>query len=300
MTRRVVITGVSGQAGGALVRHGLPGLEVVGATRADLDLSSPASLRERLDRSRPDILVNCAAYTAVDKAESEPDLAALVNAEAPGVLATWCADHSVPMVHVSTDYVFDGSRRRPWRPDDPTAPLGVYGTTKEQGELAVRAAGGDHAIVRTAWLYDGAGRNFLTTMLRLGTQSSLGVVDDQTGCPTAADDLARGLAAVVEQLAEGNAAVQGTHHFCASGETTWYGFAEAIFEFAAPVWGHRPEVRAITTADYPTPAKRPAYSVLDCGSFIAATGVEPRPWRSALRAVLDGIDIAPWGRGDAS
>jgi len=291
MSFRAVVTGVSGQVGGRLAASTPPaGVAWVLAGRTVLDLARPETLAAALDALAPDVLINCAAYTAVDRAESEPELAFAVNAAAPGALAAACAARGVPMLHVSTDYVFDGFKAGAWTRDDPVAPLGVYGASKEAGERAVRAALPRHLILRTSWVYAARGSNFVRTMLRLGAErDALAVVADQRGCPTAAADIAAALAALVGRLARGEELAWGTWHFAGEGETTWHGFAEAIFDLAEPVWGRRPTVRPIATTDYPTPARRPANSVLDCAETVATLGIAARPWRDALAAVVGEI-----------
>jgi len=290
MTMRVLVTGITGQVGGALIARPAPqGVEWVGAGRDRLDLSRPDGIAEALDGLSPDLVVNPAAYTAVDKAEEEADLAFTVNRDAPAALAAACAGRGIGLIHLSTDYVFDGQGTRPYRPEDPVAPLGVYGASKEAGEAAIRAALDDHLILRTAWVYAVTGKNFVNTMLRVGAErDDLRVVADQRGTPTAAEDIAAAIVAVIEARLAGKRP-NGTHHYTAAGETTWHGLAEAVFERAAPVWGRRPSVAAITTADYPTPAARPAYSVLDNGSLDALLAVPRRDWRVAAEATVDAI-----------
>lgn len=278
---RVLVTGATGQVGGALVRLATEarsaGLEIVGVGRDRLDLAQPGRIDGALDAVRPDIVVNPAAYTAVDKAEQERELAFAVNRDGPAALAAACAERKIGLIHVSTDYVFDGTGTRPYGPGDPVAPLGVYGASKEAGERAIRHAIEDHLILRTAWVYAARGGNFMNTMLRIGRdRDELRVVADQHGTPTAAVDIAAAIIALITAGRDGSTVVRGTHHYTASGETTWHGFAEAIFERAAPYWGKRPTVQAITTADFPTPAKRPAYSVLDSEALVAALPSLPR------------------------
>jgi dTDP-4-dehydrorhamnose reductase len=237
-------------------------------------------------RERPDFIINAAAYTAVDRAESEPDAAWAGNCTGPANLATACDDARVPLVHLSTDYVFDGSKIGAYREDDPVNPLGVYGKSKEAGDRAVRGALSQHVIVRTAWVYSAHGSNFVKTMLRLAAERPvLRVVADQTGSPTSAADIAAAIRTIVQQLAAGNTG-WGTYHFAGGGAVTWHGFAEAIFDLAAQWRGPPPLVEAITTADYPTPARRPANSVLDCSRIGATFGIVPRPWRAALAEVI--------------
>ncbi len=293
MSVRVLVTGVSGQVGGELVRAAdraaASGIEIVGVGRDRLDLAKPGGIDGVLDTVRPTVVVNPAAYTAVDRAEQESDAAFAINRDGPAALAAACAERGIGLLHLSTDYVFDGSATVPYRPEDPVAPLGVYGASKQAGETAIRHAIEDHIILRTAWVYAARGANFMNTMLRVGaTRDALRVVDDQRGTPTAAPDIASAILAILAARAAGTPVPPGTYHYTAEGETTWYGFAEAIFERAATVWGRRPEVEAITTDQYPTPTRRPAYSVLDNSSLIEAVPTLPRrPWRAAAESVLD-------------
>ncbi len=229
----------------------------------------------------PDLVVNAAAYTAVDKAERERDIAFRINADAIEGLAKACAARGIPLVHYSTDYVFDGQGDRPYLPDDATSPLGVYGESKLAGEEAIRASGARHLILRTAWVYGLHGHNFLRTMLRVGSErDELRVVSDQIGSPTPAWLIADVTANILEHgIGEG-----GTHHLVSAGQTSWHGFAEAIFDEAVATGelARKPIVHPIPTCEYPTPAKRPAWSVLDTGSLRQAHGVALPDWREAL------------------
>ncbi|MGE4527163.1 MAG: dTDP-4-dehydrorhamnose reductase [Rhodospirillaceae bacterium] len=288
MSFRIVVTGVSGQVGGSLIAlPPPPGVTFVPAGRGVLDLARPQGLAAALAALAPDAVINCAAHTAVDRAESEPALAFAVNAEAPGEIAAACAARGAPMVQLSTDYVFDGSKTGPWLRTDPVAPLGVYGASKEAGEQAVRAACPRHLILRTSWVYAARGHNFVRTMLRLGAErDELRVVADQTGCPTAAQDIAAAFAALAPRLAQGESLTWGTWHLAGKEATTWHGFAEAIFDCAAPVWGRRPAVVPIATADYPTATRRPRNSALDCAETERALGLAARSWRDALPSIV--------------
>jgi dTDP-4-dehydrorhamnose reductase len=268
---RILLVGANGQVGHELRRSLAPLGDVVATTRSGrldddtacetLDLASTDAIEPLVERVAPDLVVNAAAYTAVDRAESEPEPAMRVNAEAPTRLATVCARRGTPLVHYSTDYVFDGSATMPYAEDAPTAPLGVYGVSKLRGEEAVRVSGAPHLILRTAWVYGLHGHNFLRTMLRLGAErDTLRVVADQFGCPTPAWLIAD----VTAQLVRDGSG-EGTLHLVAGGRTSWHGFAEAIFEEAVDrgLLPRAPAVEAIATSEYPTPARRPAYSVLD-------------------------------------
>ncbi|HIE5354955.1 TPA: dTDP-4-dehydrorhamnose reductase [Stenotrophomonas maltophilia] len=294
----VLVLGGNGQVGQELLRALAPLGPVVATTRSGrlpdgspcetADFGQPGSLPALLDRVQPSVVVNAAAYTAVDRAEQDIEAAFAANAQAPGVIARWCQAQGVPFVHYSTDYVFDGEGSAPYREDEPTAPLGVYGTSKRDGEDAVRAAGGRHLIFRTAWVYAEHGANFLRTMLRLGAERDhLRVVADQIGTPTPA-----ALIADVTALAlQHPAALSGTWHLTASGQTSWHGFAEAIFAeaLATGVLHRVPVVEAIPGAEYPTPARRPAWSVLDNRALQQALGIVLPPWQDGLKQVMAAI-----------
>ena len=294
----VLVFGGNGQVGQELLRALAPLGTVVATTRSGLlpdgtacevaDFNQPDALAALLDRVSPDFVVNAAAYTAVDKAEQEAEAAFRANAESPGLIARWCAEHGVPLVHYSTDYVFDGTGSAPYREDEPTAPLGVYGTSKRDGEAAVRAAGGRHLIFRTAWVYASHGANFLRTMLRVGAErDQLRVVGDQIGTPTPAALIADVTALALQH--EGN--LSGTWHLTASGQTSWHGFAETIFAQAqqAGVLAKVPTVDAIPSSEYPTPAKRPAWSVLDNRKLQQDFGIELPTWQDGLKRVMGEI-----------
>jgi dTDP-4-dehydrorhamnose reductase len=289
---RVLVTGAGGQVGAETVRALAGRAEVVAHDRASLDLSDASQVAARIREARPAVIVNCAAYTAVDKAESEPDLARTVNAVAPGIIATEAKSLGALLVHFSTDYVFDGAKREPYVEDDPTAPLGVYGRTKLEGERAIAQTGCAHVILRTAWVYGPTGKNFMLTMLRLAEKGgALRVVGDQRGSPTTSAQLARTVAQLLGGASMDPASVDraksrtGLYHATASGETTWHGFATAIFEERARRSNGAftpPQVNAITTAEYPTPAKRPAYSVLSNAKLERTFGVRLGSWREGL------------------
>lgn len=291
----VLLFGGNGQVGHEL-RRSLRALgDVVVTTRSGelpdgarcevADFDRPDSLAALVERVAPAIVVNAAAYTAVDKAEDDVDAAFRTNAEAPGVLARACALRDIPFVHYSTDYVFDGQGSRPYREDDPTAPLGVYGASKLAGEDAVRSVGGRHLILRTAWVYGRHGHNFMKTMLRLGAdRDELRVVADQVGTPTPAALIAD----VTAELLGLRDAPSGTFHLTPRGETSWHGFAEALFEeaLARGLISRAPKVIPIATPEYPTRARRPAYSCLDIGKVEAHVGRRLPEWSDSLRRVL--------------
>jgi dTDP-4-dehydrorhamnose reductase len=286
---RILATGGSGQVGTELARRApARKIEIKALSRADLDIERPEQIRGLLAQGRFDAVVNTAAYTAVDKAETEIDRAFAVNRDGAGAIARACAEFDIPLIHLSTDYVFDGSKPGAYREDDPVSPLGVYGASKEAGERAVREACARHVIMRTSWVYAAHGGNFVRTMLRLGAErDTLRVVADQTGAPTFAGDIAEAALAIAGKISGNRSAPWGTYHYTASGQTTWHGFAEAIFEVAEPVLGRRPQVEAIPTSEYPTPARRPTNSVLNCTRIGAAFAPPRRPWREGLAEVLD-------------
>lgn len=285
---KILLLGKAGQVGGALtpLLRQLAGSSadeaVVTLGRADVDLSDAAALAQAVQRVQPSLIVNAAAHTAVDRAETEPDIAFAINAIAPGVLAQQAAKLNALLVHYSTDYVFDGSQRTPYRESDPTHPLGVYGESKLAGEQAVQASGCRHLLLRTSWVYDSTGRNFLTTMLRLAKQhGKLRVVGDQHGSPTSAALIAEATVHLIRCALDQPDLAGGLYHLTAQGQTTWHGFAQAIMRKA----GLDIPIEAITTADYPTPAKRPAYSVLNCGKLQTQFNYRLPDWQQALDAL---------------
>jgi dTDP-4-dehydrorhamnose reductase len=294
---KLLLLGGNGQVGRELRRSLLPLGELVVATRdgsdADVvaDFDTPESLVALIARIAPDVVVNAAAYTAVDKAETDADAAFRINADAVAAIARQCASAGTLLVHYSTDYVFDGSANQPYREDHATAPLGVYGESKLAGEQAIRASGARHAILRTAWVYASHGKNFLLTMLRLaGEREELRVVADQVGAPTPAAWIADATAVLIQQGVDAS----GTWHLTAGGETSWHGFAEAIIDDAhvRGLIGRKPRVIGIPTSDYPTPARRPAYSVLDTARLQRDFGTQPPAWREGLRRTLDELVVA--------
>ncbi len=284
---RILITGAGGQLGLALRRR-LPGLvtkdgacEVTALERSQLDLTDPETVKAALKAGRPHIVFNCAAYTAVDRAESEQAAAFALNAEAPARLARACHELGAVLVHFSTDYVFDGGSRTPYREDAPTAPLGVYGASKLAGEEAVLAFP-EHFVVRLAWVYGNDGANFYKTMLRLTSERpELRVVADQFGVPNYTGDLAEAIACMLNGGLDNLRQAAGLYHLSARGETSWHGFAREIVRIS----GQAEKIRVvpITTADYPTPARRPAYSVLDASRFCASFGWQQPEWRDGLQ-----------------
>jgi dTDP-4-dehydrorhamnose reductase len=287
---RIAVTGRDGQVAKSLFEVAqAEKVEAVFLGRPDLDLARPTIL-PALRGARADAVINAAAYTAVDKAESEPDLAAAVNAVGAGAVAAAASRLGLPVLHLSTDYVFDGESERPYREEDETGPPGVYGRTKLQGEQAVAAANPSHVILRTAWVYSPFGQNFVKTMLRLAaTRDEIGVVADQRGCPTSALDIARALVAVARRVTaegEGGSPLYGIFHMTGQGEAAWSDVAETIFAHSAKLGGPAARVKPIPTADYPTPARRPANSRLDGTKLRAVYGVTLPVWTASLESCV--------------
>ena len=284
---RVLVTGCGGQVGAEVARELGANHEVIALDRAALDLADTARIVARVRAARPDVIVNAAAYTAVDRAESDAVAARAANAIAPGVLGEEAKRAGALLVHYSTDYVFDGGKASAYVEDDPTHPLNVYGATKLEGERAIAARGCRHIVLRTSWVYGPRGRNFLFTMLRLARERpELRVVDDQRGAPTSSLQLAR---ATRELLAV--PAASGVYHATAAGETTWHGFAAAIFaaEAARDAAFRPPRLVPIAASEYPTPARRPANSILSNARLAANTGVKLSDWREGLAEVLSAV-----------
>jgi dTDP-4-dehydrorhamnose reductase len=286
---RVLLTGRDGQLGQALVAAAPAHWQLIACGRRELDLADPEACRRAVREHRPDWVLNAGAYTAVDRAELEPELALAVNAGAPQAFAAALAHQGGRLLQVSTDFVFDGEQGHPYRPEQPVAPLGVYGASKAEGERRIAALlpADRLCLLRTSWVYGPVGRNFCLTMLRLHDERAaagqeLAVVADQVGCPTATPGLAAACIAALEQ------GIVGHHHWSDAGAASWYDFAVAIGELglAAGLLERAATVRPIATADYPTPARRPSYSLLDCAATRQALGLVPRHWRSALAEVL--------------
>ncbi len=286
---KVLITGHKGQLGTDLMLCARRrGIDAVGVGRSECDITRMESVEQLFSRTGPfDVAINAAAYTAVDRAESDADAAFAVNREGAGHLAKACARHGIPLIHISTDYVFGGFQTRPHTPSDPIGPMGVYAQSKSAGEEAVRRQLDRHIIIRISWLFGLHGGNFVKTMLRLGREKeTLKVVDDQIGSPTYAGDLAAALLQVAGQVHAG-LAPWGTYHYCNQGALTWYAFARKIFSFTRPYEKLAiRDVVSILTIHYPTPAPRPHYSVLDCSSFDQTFGIPRRPWEAALKEML--------------
>jgi len=282
---RITVTGRSGQVVLSMLERAPSGTIVTAIGRPELDLERPETIAAAVTSSRPDVVVNAAAFTAVDLAESQEDLARQINGHSAGEVARAAAELGVPVIQVSTDYVFDGTLDRPYREDDPARPISAYGHSKLDGERAVAAATRDHAILRTAWVYSPYGKNFVRTMLRLAeTRSEVGVVADQIGSPTGALDIADAIFAVARNLLDRrqDEALRGVFHMGARGEAVWADVAEAIFAEREAAGGAPVRVNRIGTSDYPTPATRPANSRLDCSKLAVIHGLELPRWQDAL------------------
>jgi dTDP-4-dehydrorhamnose reductase len=289
---KVLITGADGQLGQELVRLGRRlDFEVYGLNHQQLDITDEHQILRIFERISPSVVINSAAYTRVDQAENESDLAYAVNKDGPAYLARHCANNHLALIHISTDYVFDGSKGRPYLESDPVAPLGVYGRSKAEGEAAIRSILADHLIIRTSWLYGVYGNNFVKTILKLAAaKASLQVVADQFGSPTSAADLAKAILAITGKISANEKFDWGTYHYCCKGITTWHGLAKKIIDLASPHAALQArQVEAITTAEWPTPAKRPPYSVLDCSRIKSQFGIEPEPWQQSLKHTIDRI-----------
>jgi len=282
---RILLTGAKGQLGCELVQQSRTrGIHIDATDLPDIDIGRPDHVRHVVAEHGPTLVINAAAYTAVDKAEEDADIAFQVNAHGPKHLAEACEAAGIPMIQVSTDYVFDGTRNTPYAEDDPLSPIGVYGISKAKGEIAVRQFLDRHIIIRTSWLYGVYGDNFVKTMLRLGAeQEEIKVVADQRGCPTSAADLAAALISVANRIDSGDVSDWGAYHYCGKGETTWFDFSEAIFERARKhVDLAVNRVVPISTASFGAPAPRPAYSVLSCERIRQRFGITQRPWFDSL------------------
>ena len=286
---KVMIIGSEGQLGWELCRRGAShGFDIIPLDIPGFDITNPAAVKAAVNQPSISLVVNASAYTAVDKAESEPERAFAINRDGPALLASSCAEAGIPLIHISTDYVFDGSKKGPYLETDPVSPLGVYGRSKAAGEAEIRKVLKEHIIIRTAWLYGIHGNNFVKTMLRLGKEKErLRVVSDQYGCPTYAGDLAEAILTIAKQIGERRDIAWGTYHHCGKGETTWHGFTEKIFELARQYDSFAiKKVEPITTAEYPTPARRPFNSVMDCSVLTKNFGVCPIQWQESLARMV--------------
>ncbi|MGD8304205.1 MAG: dTDP-4-dehydrorhamnose reductase [Desulfobacterales bacterium] len=288
----VVITGANGQLGRELVRQAEGAdFDVHPFDRQQLDITNENRIKKILAGLSSAVVINAAAYTDVDRAEDEPDRAYAVNSDGPSFLARYCADYRYALIHISTDYVFDGAAHRPYQESDPIAPLGIYGQSKAKGEAAVRSILSDHIIVRTSWLYGVYGHNFVKTILKLAAaKKALKVVADQSGSPTSAADLAAATLIIARKIGTAEKLAWGTYHYCGAGITTWHGLAEKIIELAAPYIALKiGQVDAISTAEWPTRAPRPLYSALDCTRLKVQFGINTQPWQHSLQDTIERI-----------
>ncbi|MFO7667001.1 MAG: dTDP-4-dehydrorhamnose reductase [Desulfobacterales bacterium] len=289
---KILITGSEGQLGWELLRQAaFFNIEAVGLDLPFLDITDEPGIIKVVNEHKPDILINAAAYTNVDKAETDEKTCFAVNVNGPENLASACRNAEIPMIHISTDYVFDGTNKIPYTENDPVAPASVYGRSKVEGENGVRNILEKHVILRTSWLYGFHGHNFVKTILRLGMEKEvIGVVSDQFGSPTSAADLAETILIISNRFLKGNETAYGTYNYCGEGITSWHGFAEKIIETAklySPVITKF--VKPLTTDEYPTKAKRPAFSALDCRLIQQKFGITPKPWQKSLEAVIGKI-----------
>jgi dTDP-4-dehydrorhamnose reductase len=286
---RVAVIGKRGQLARCLAETAPAGVELVCFGRDEFDLADPSADRSTLASHRPELVINAAAFTAVDAAETDRDAAFALNAHGPARLAEFCSQREIGLIHISTDYVFDGNQTRPYAETDSTAPLNVYGESKRRGEIAVAEVLARHIIIRTSWLYSAFGSNFVKTMLRLaGQRDSLRIVSDQIGRPTSATQLANVIWDIAGQLRAhwGTPPLWGTYHYADSAEMSWVDFAAAIFAMPEAELRRAPQIERIASSDYPTPAKRPPYSVLDTTKIESTFGTRPAFWGESLRAVL--------------
>jgi dTDP-4-dehydrorhamnose reductase len=287
MSAPILIFGARGQVGRELTALAAARkVATVGLPRNEANITDNYAVRSAIDTQRPAVVVNAAGYTAVDRAERDAEAAVAANVTGPAILAAACADAGVPLIHLSSAYIFDGLKKTPYVETDRVSPLGVHGRTKAEGEAKIREAAKRHVILRTSWVYGAYGRNFLRTTMRLaGERDELKMVADQFGCPTASIDLAEAILVVVRKLAD-KPNTSGTFHFAGSGRTTWLGFAEEIVRRQALFTGRTPKVTAISTAEYPSAAKRPANCELDSSKFAATFGYRARPWQERVAEVV--------------
>ncbi|MGV1776536.1 dTDP-4-dehydrorhamnose reductase [Agrobacterium fabrum] len=288
---RLAVTGKNGQVVSALQALASAELEILTLGRPELDLAQPETVLKTLREVKPDVVVSAAAYTAVDKAESERDIAFAINRDGARAVAQAASELGIPVIHLSTDYVFDGSKPTPYVESDPTGPASIYGRSKLEGEQAVSEATANYAILRTAWVYSEYGNNFVKTMLRLSeSRDEINVVADQFGCPTSANDIATAIITIARKLdADSSVRLRGVFHLSGTGETNWANFAKQIFAFSAENGGKSIIVNDITTAQYPTPARRPANSRLDCSKLEEVYGIRLPSWQTSTRAVVTAL-----------
>jgi dTDP-4-dehydrorhamnose reductase len=301
---RILVCGAGGQVGHELVdRAGAYGLEALGMTREQLDITDAGQIAGLISQLKPGMIINAAAYTHVDNAETHSEQAYATNRDGAARLAEAARQASIPLLHISTDYVFSGEARLPYREEDDIAPTGVYGASKLAGESAIQAVLDEHVILRTSWVYGVHGHNFVKTMLRLGRQrDSLSVVADQFGCPTQAGSIADVLLQLAQRYAQNGTLAWGLYHYSGKSPCTWFDFAAEIFRQAEVkgILPKKPKVSSITTAQYPTPARRPAWSVLDCTKFETTFGIDTHDWHDDLSVVLDALIEAESGAAVAA
>ncbi|MGY8818844.1 MAG: dTDP-4-dehydrorhamnose reductase [Pseudomonadales bacterium] len=290
---RILVCGAGGQVGHELINRASGyGLEALGMTRDNLDITDAGQVADLVSRLKPGLIINAAAYTHVDNAETHSERAYSVNRDGAERLAQAARQASIPLLHISTDYVFSGNARAPYREEDEVAPTGVYGASKLAGEAAIQAVLDEHLILRTSWVYGVHGHNFVKTMLRLGCQrDALSVVADQYGCPTQAGSIADALLELAQRYAQNGVLAWGLYHYSGRSPCTWFDFAVEVFRQAEAkgMLATRPKVSPISTAQYPTPARRPAWSVLDCSKFETTFGIETHDWHDDLSIVLDAL-----------
>ena len=287
---KLLIIGAKGQLGSELVRECKKNeFSCLALDLPEFNITDSYQVEKTFVDFKPSIVINASAYTNVDKAETEQEIAFSVNSAGPVNLAVSCDKNRIPIIHVSTDYVFDGSKGQPYTESDPVSPLGVYGKSKEEGESKLRSILKQHIILRTSWLYGAYGNNFVKTMLRLGNEKEIiKVVSDQYGCPTCAADLSEAVIDISKQITQNLEIAWGTYHYCGLGITTWHEFAKAIFEIASQYQNFKVSgVEAITTAQYPTMTKRPAFSALDCSLIKKHFGINIKPWQESLKKTIE-------------
>lgn len=296
---KILTYGESGQLGYELMRRGQAlGLNMLGVAYPQTDISELSQVASVCAGCRPDLVVNAAAYTNVDGAESEPELAMAINKQGAANLARVCAEHKIPLFHISTDYVFDGTKTTPYLETDPVSPLGHYGRSKAAGEEAVRSVLEQHIIIRTSWLYGSHGHNFVKTILKLAMEKEeIRVVSDQHGSPTSAADLAAAILSMVDIFRQARTMDWGTYHYCGAGIVSWHGFTKSILATGRRYTQLKTtRVEPIKTADYPTRAARPAYSALDCSLIYQRFGISAKPWRDSLKSVVQELFSTPGSR----
>lgn len=285
----ILIIGCKGQVGTELcIQMEKSKTDFIAADLPEIDITDPSSVEKYIGLPQIKLVINAAAYTAVDKAESDEETAFAVNAKGPGLIAQFCKIKDIPLIHISTDYVFDGTKSSAYLVDDPVSPAGVYGKSKAAGDSLIQSILEKHIIIRTSWLCSAHGTNFVKTMLRLGREKeTIKVVNDQRGCPTFASDIAEAIIMISEKYVRNHDIPWGIYHYCGKGETTWFAFAEQIFELAGRNQTFKlKSLLPIPSSEYPTPTKRPMNSVLNCNKIIKNFGIQPKPWKESLKKTL--------------